>query len=136
VDTGLAGLVDQGMLAIDARVDVVDFHKESQKVIRFWEVDGNGRVENPLEGEGVYLNKKMAAVAATGVATLHQGTAEPFILEANGRCEGILDPAKAAFAAAQLNWSSPGVAQRFPLPFKRTDDELKARAAQEIRRIR
>lgn len=136
VDTGLAGLVDQGMLAIDARVDVVDFHKESQKVIRFWEVDGNGGVENPLEGEGVYLNKKMAAVAATGVATLHQGTAEPFILEANGRCEGILDPAKAAFAAAQLNWSSPGVAQRFPLPFKRTDDELKARAAQEIRRIR
>jgi hypothetical protein len=136
VDSGLAGLVDQGMLAKGARVDVVDFHKESQKGIRFWEVDGNGRVENPLEGEGVYLNKKMAAVAATGVATLHQGTAKPFILEANGRCDAILDPARATFAAAQLNWSSPGVAQRFPLPFKRTDDELKARAAQEIRRIR
>ena len=78
----------------------------------------------------------MVAVAATGVATLHQGTAEPFILVADGRCNGVLGPAKAAFAAAQLNWSSPGVAQRFSLPFKRTDDELKARAAQEIRRIR
>lgn len=136
VQSGLAGLVNQGMLARDARVDEVDFHKDSQRAIRIWEVDGNGRVENPLEGDGVYLSKKMVAVAATGVATLHQGTAEPFILEANGRCAGILEPAKAAFAAAQLNWSSPGVAQRFPLPFKRTDDELKARAAQEIRRIR
>lgn len=39
-------------------------------------------------------------------------------------------------AATQLNFSSPKVAQRLPLTLKRTDDELKARAAQEIRRMK
>ena len=39
-------------------------------------------------------------------------------------------------SAAQLNWSSPRVAQRLPIALKRTDEELTNRAGQEIRRIR
>ncbi len=132
----LARLVDQGMVSKDARVDVVDFHKNSQKSIRLWEVREDGAVGNPLEGTAVCFSRRIAVVAATGEATLHQGTAEPFVLVGDRQCAAILDAAQAAFGAAQLNWSSPGVAQRLPLPFKRTDDELAARAAQEIRRIR
>ena len=34
-----------------------------------------------------------------------------------------------------LNFSNPNVAQRLPLELKRTDDELRNRDSQEIRRI-
>ena len=39
-------------------------------------------------------------------------------------------------AVAQLNYTSPKVAQRLPFPMKRTDDELKRRLSQEIKRIK
>ncbi len=136
IQSAVARLAKEGMLTTDARVDLVDFHKDSLKSIRLWEIEGNNHVNNPLEGTAVYLGQRMTLVAATGAATLHQGTAQPFMLVGNGRCPAILDAAGAAFAAAQLNWSSPTVAQRLPLALKRTDDELTARAAQEIRRIR
>lgn len=136
IDQGVARLIEQGMLREGARVDVVDFHKDSLKSVRLWEVEDSGEVSNPLEGTVLCLTEQMAVVAATGSATLHQGTAQPFMLVGNGRCSAILDAVSASFGAAQLNWSSPSVAQRLPLPFKRTDDELTARAAQEIRRIR
>mgnify|MGYP001606504130 CR=1 FL=1 len=42
---------------------------------------------------------------------------------------------KTVVIGAHLNWASPGVAQRLPLVFKRTDEELEIRASQEIRRI-
>jgi hypothetical protein len=78
----------------------------------------------------------MYLIACTGEATLTQGTAEPVCIVVDKRCPLIKDAALSAFLAAQLNWSSPGVAQRLPLPLKRTDEELTARSDQEIRRIR
>ncbi len=78
----------------------------------------------------------MALLTTTGAATLHQGTAEPVMLAATSCGTDLLRAAVAVFAVAQLNWSSPRVAQRLPLPLKRTDDELRARAAQEVRRLR
>lgn len=136
IEQGMARLIAQGMLEKKARVDAVSFHKESVKSVRLWDVGDSGDINNPLEGTALRISKQMAVVAATGAATLHQGTAEPFVLVGENRCSAILDAASAAFSAAQLNWSSPTVAQRLPLPFKRTDEELTARAAQEIRRIR
>lgn len=136
MDRAVAMLHEQGILVGDARVDVVDFHKDSLKSIRFWEVAQGNDATNPLEGTAIHLNQQVAVVAATGAATLQQGTAQPFMLAGNGRCPNILDAAGATFAAAQLNWSNPTRAQRFPVVLKRTDDELTARAAQEIRRIR
>lgn len=136
IQSAVAKLASEGMLGTDARVDLVDFHKDSLKSIRLWEIEGDNQVNNPLEGTAVHLEQRITVVVATGAATLHQGTAQPFMLVGNGRCPAILDAAGAAFAAAQLNWSSPTVAQRLPLVLKRTDDELTARAAQEIRRIR
>jgi hypothetical protein len=136
IDQGMAKLIAQEMLGEKARVDAVSFHKESLKSVRLWELEDSGDITNPLEGTALRLNEQMAVVAFTGAATLHQGTAEPFVLEADSHCSAILDAACAAFSAVQLNWSSPMVAQRLPLPFKRTDEELTARAAQELRRIR
>jgi hypothetical protein len=66
---------------------------------------------------------------------LTQGTAEPYLIVGNGHCTNLRTAAQATFDTAQLNYSSPGVAQRLPLPLKRTDEELQARSAQQIRRV-
>jgi hypothetical protein len=124
-----------GCLAENAHVDVVDLHKRSMKGIRLWERDG-AYVANVLEGTAVFLDQQTVVLASTGVATLHQGTARPLMLVANDESTDMLAVASDVFATAQLNWSNPRVAQRLPIPSKRTDDELKERAAQEVRRIR
>lgn len=136
VDRAVEMLIQMGKVSADALVDMVDLHKDTTKNLRIWDVDATGRVDNPLEGKLVELGKDMILVATTGAATLHQGTAEPLLVMGNGRCSSVMDAARAVFDGAQLNWSSPIVAQRLPLPLKRTDDELMARAAQEIRRLR
>ena len=133
---GATGILQQqGVLSSAARLDVLEFRKNSLKNLRLWDVRGN-RVENTLEGTGVVLGPDSFVLCSTGATTLTQGTAEPVMLVGQGRNAPLDEAAFSAFSAAQLNWSSPGVAQRLPIPLKRTDDELKARADQEIRRIR
>ena len=136
IDNALTELQQLGIISPDARVDIVGVHKGSASSIRLWDVDGRGEVTNAIEGTGLSVNSSLYLVACTGEATLTQGTAEPVAIVGNNRCLSIGDAALSAFLAAQLNWSSPGVAQRLPLPLKRTDEELAARSDQEIRRIR
>lgn len=128
-------LVPLGFLHERCQIDIVDLHKRSMKGVRLWEKD-NGQVENPLEGTALFLDRKTVCLVSTGSATLYQGTARPLMLVANDESTVMLDVASDVFATTQLNWSNPRVAQRLPLPCKRTDDELKERAAQEIRRTR
>jgi hypothetical protein len=125
----------RGFLASDARVDVVGLHKRSLKSIRLWDIDDNGVVDNPLEGTVLRLTSILYLVAATGAATLRQGTSEPYMILGNGHAATPRDAALAALDASHLNWSSPSVAQKLPLSLKRTDDELEARADQEVRRL-
>lgn len=135
VNRAIQLLRERGKITQDARVDAVDLRKDTSKPIRLWDISGQC-AENPLEGVVVELNAKTVAVTATGAATLTQGTAEPYIVVTNGRCTDLVEAGAATFVAAQLNYSSPTVAQRLPLPLKRTDEELTARAAQEIKRLR
>jgi hypothetical protein len=135
LDKAVKELIGQGRVSANARVDLAELHKDSLRSLRMWQVDGSTTV-NVLEGTGVDLNREMVMVATTGSGTLTQGTAKPLLVVANGRCHSLSDAAKAAFDGAQMNWSSPAVAQRLPVALKRTDDELTARAAQEIRRLR
>ncbi len=136
IDAAVARLVAAGRVSASARIDLAELHKDTLKSLRMWEIDAAGVVENPLEGSMIRLNDATAVVVGTGAATLTQGTSEPYLVIGNGRCSSVADVAASAFAGAQLNWSSPRVAQRLPLTLKRTDEELKARAAQEIRRLR
>ena len=136
LDDTVTRLKEKDYLSADSRVDWVDVHKDSLKSIRIWEVDERAHANNPLLGIGIRLNQKMIVMATTGVPTLTQGTADPIVLVGNGRCPDVMDAARANFAGAQLNWSSPGVAQKLHIGMKRTDDDLKTRAAQEIRRLR
>ena len=51
-------------------------------------------------------------------------------------CSNIENIGQAVFAVTQLNWSSPGVAQRLPLHIKNSDDALQERGAQMVRGYR
>jgi hypothetical protein len=135
VDRACERLATTGLLAHRARVDVVEYHKESLRSIRMWEVLGNGRIDNVEEGTAVDLGSSMALLANTGRTGLHQGTADLGVRIAREPCQSIRDAVTSCFASAQLNYSSPSVPQRLMLPFKRTDDELSARSQQEIRRF-
>ncbi|CAG0993761.1 hypothetical protein ANAEL_02456 [Anaerolineales bacterium] len=126
----------QGAITQDAKVDLVDVHKDSLKAVRLWDISSDGTINNPLEGTVVRLNKEFAVITTTGAATLHQGTADPILIRSNGHCTSLEDAAESVFVGAQLNWFSLGVAQKLPLALKITDDELTARYAQEIRRVR
>lgn len=136
IERALSQLKDMGCLTTDAKMDLVDIRKESLKAIRIWDVDQNSSISNPMIGTGVRLNQNMLLMATTGRPTLSQGTAEPVMVIHNGHCPNLMDAAQAVFAGAQLNWSSPRVAQRLHIGMKRTDDDLKTRFAQEIRRLR
>jgi len=125
----------QGILATHARVDLVNLSKGTLRAIRVWERSG-AKVENALEGLELRVNGDLVLVLATGAATLTTGTAQPYALSKGDPSANLDDAADATFAGAQLNFSSPRVAQRLPLLLKRTDEDLAARVSQEIRRIR
>lgn len=127
-------LTRQGLLSPKPVVHLADIRKDTP--IRVWKVGATGEGVNPLEKTLLKLNAKTVIVASTGAATLHQGTSKPFVIEGNGRCPDIVGAATAAVTASELNWSSPKVAQRLPIYLKRADEDLKARDAQEVRRVR
>ena len=129
-------LIEKRLLAKPAEVDVVDFHKSIRKGIRLWERAGKNWVEQILEGTAFFLDDQTVVLTTTGAPTLRQGTAAPVMLM--GRSENInMDRVtKAVYVSTHLNFSNPNVAQKFPLELKRTDDELRNRDSQEIRRIR
>ena len=136
LDEAAAQLRDCGVLVPDARVEVVELHKNTEMHLRVWELGTGDAGFNVTESTAVRLSSTEEILVTTGAGTLTQGTADPMLVVAldNGTLVGEATDALAA--SAQLNWSSPGVAQRLPLPFKRTDEVLKKRSEQEIRRIR
>ena len=134
LDEAIDALRRDDLLGRESRVDIVGLHKRSLKNIRLWTVDGR-RVSNVIEGAGIHLNPDTFVLCPTGDATLTQGTANPVAIVGNGYHLDLSEAAYSLFASAQLNWSSPDVAQRLPLPLKRTDEELETRMSQEIRRI-
>ncbi len=132
-----AKLTESGFLENDSRVDTVDVHKKSGKGIRLWDCDQSGEVGHCLEGTPLLLDARTTVLVNTGAATLPEGrTAEPMMIVAQSDGTEMKAVAEYVHATSQLNWSSPRVAQRLPLALKRTDDELKNRAAQEIRRTK
>jgi hypothetical protein len=129
-------LVEKGLLKDGSRVDVVDFHKSSGMRVRLWDRDRDGRVRHAMEGTATLPGGGKAILTNTGAVTLNQGTARPVVLIANGDGVDMAAVAEDVHTSAHLNWSSPDVAQWLPLSLKRTDEELRSRAAQEIRRIK
>ncbi len=130
-----AELVREGFLSSDAKIDLIDFHKDSLKGIRLWDWS-NAHVQNVMEGTFVLLGRQDAVLANTGCITLNQGTAGPALVSA--RTDGLVmgDALEDIHASCHLNWSSPRVAQSLPIELKRTDEQLESRTSQEIKRIR
>ena len=128
-------LITNRILVAEAAVDIVDFHKRSAKKPRLWEKAQENKVQQIFEGKGFFSDKYTVVFATTGDPTLRQGTASPVMLVGRSKSIDMDRVTKAVYASTHLNFSNPKVAQRLPLELKRTDDELKSRDSQEIRRI-
>lgn len=136
IRTAKEELINNEILIEDAVIDIVDFHKSSLKKPRLWETMQKNRVEQILEGTAICLDSRTVVLATTGAPTLNQGTAAPVMLVARSDNIDMNRVTEAVYASTHLNFSNPNVNQRLPLELKRTDDELKKRDSQEIRRIR
>lgn len=134
--SAITKLKQRGSLSEQAIVHMADYRKQTNRTIRLWEIERNGLVKNTLEGTGVIINSHHFVLMTTGSSTLRQGTAHPVVISGDGHCPDIVAVGKSVFDAAQLNWSSPKVAQRDAETIRVADHELKARAAQEIRGIK
>lgn len=136
---GIAKAIDPlhktGRLLQAGYVDVADVHKRTTKSLRMWyPVDDTST--NVLEGQAVYLDKARVLVSCTGMATLPSNvTAEPCLLEAHNGAD-MRRVARAFFAYAQLNYSTPAKAHREALPIHLTDQELSQKLAQDMRGIK
>ena len=129
-------LIEKRLLVESAQGDVVDFHKNIAKNHRFWEKIKGNVVQQILEGTAVVLDNRTVVLPTTGFPTLHQGTADPVMLLGRSDNIDMNRVTESVFASTHLNFSNPNVAQKLPLELKRTDDELKNRDSQEIRRIK
>ncbi len=131
----ISKLKEKGSLNKDFSFDFAEYHKTSRKGIRIWEKNRNN-IQNALEGSYVLLGKNRAIVTSTGGGSLRQGTASPLLIVAkhspNADIKKIVED---VFISSQLNFASPGVAQRLTFAAKRVDDQLKERRAQEVERI-
>jgi len=133
---GVGGLREEGRLARDATVHVVDVHKRTAKHLRGWENTGK-ECMNVLEGQAVYLpDGRTAVVWCTGRATLPPHvTAEPCMLVATGEAD-IRRATRGYFALSQLNYSSPAKAYRCAQPLHESDARLQQRVAEDTRGVK
>jgi hypothetical protein len=134
VSDALSRLEAAGCCMSLTSVSYGELHKSTQKSFRIWSVDEKGRVENPDEGTAIQLSGSRFLLATTGRNTLTMGTADPLLVvskEGVNACQMV----DVVFAGCQLNWSSPSKAQRLPAVFKRTDEDLETRFAQDVRKI-
>jgi len=128
-------LEQENIFVKNATVHVVDFHKQTLKGARLWSNLDGARC-NAIEGTAILFDQNTLLLNNTGIATLHQGTVDPLLLVARSNHVDMRMVGLFVNATSQLNWSNPRVAQRLPLPLKRTDDELNDRYAQEVRRYK
>ncbi|MEM9954176.1 MAG: hypothetical protein AAF846_21375 [Chloroflexota bacterium] len=128
-------LSDDVHLTPDVRVEMADYRKSANRPIRLWTRNDTNTTQTALEGTGVLINANHLVLATTGAATLYQGTPQPIAITADGNCTDLAAAGQSIFISAQLNWSSPKVAQRHSQPVRIVDDELQAHQAQEMRRL-
>jgi len=141
VKNAIAELNSLQFLEQGAIVHGVNFRKSSEKEIRFWDrIEGSttDRI-NVMEGAGIIIGQKELVLSNTGRSTVGQGTTEPVALaiwdDPMNRGADLNTIGRTVSLSTHFNWSSPGKSQRLPIYFKRTDDELKRKQMQDIRRI-
>ncbi len=127
---------DNPILKDDFHFDFVEYRKSTQKNCRLWSLSKTDRrIDNVLEGTYFLPNHRTAFFSVTGAGTISQGTANPILIESKYTLPDMTKVLEDIFALTQLNYASPSVAQRYTLPIKVADEELKNKRAQEIVRI-
>jgi hypothetical protein len=124
-----------GGLPGDFDFTFIEYHKKSQKSLRFFESE-RGEVKNPFEGSWLKINDATAVLMNTGMGTLTQGTSSPVLIRSNYKKVDLTHVLRDIFLTSQLTFSSPRVAQKQTYLAKRIDDLLRERRAQEVIKIK
>jgi hypothetical protein len=138
-EVGLVEAIDRlqqkDRLTQDVTADFAEIHKKTVKNLRMWLPHGRNPV-NVLEGQAIYLDGDAALLSCTGAATLSRtATADPCLLVIK-KGRDLRRAARAFFALTQLNYSSPGKAQRYAYPIRETDSRLQQRMAEDMRGVK
>lgn len=128
-------LQQKDRLTQDVMADFAEVHKKTVKNLRMWTPQGQGRV-NIREGQAIYLDGEAVLLSCTGATTLSRSaTADPCLLLLR-QGKDVRRAARAFFALSQLNYSSPGKAQRYAYPIRETDSRLQQRMAEDMRGVK
>jgi hypothetical protein len=128
-------LISKRFLSEQATLAVVEIRKKSLKGLRLWERVNATQVELSIENTAFRFESDSALLATTGAPSLHQGTPEPMTIKLVYGHSNLGEIVQVIVSLAQLNWSSPTVAQRLPQPLERTDEALKKKYQQAIQRL-
>ncbi len=111
-------LKEEGFLAENIQIGVVEIHKTSSARIRLY-YEENGRISNPSIGDYFIINDQEGTVCTTGNPFKFPGTANPLhILIAYGNLD-IAKVLRDVFSLAQLAaWAAPDKAVRNPVTIK------------------
>lgn len=136
IKNAMEELIATGVLPNNTVFDFVEYHKKTRKDIRFWDMDDMGNAANVLEGTFMFIRPDVVTLATTGNGTLTQAMPDPVTVINKYTQANMINVIKDLMYGAQLNYSSPKVAQKLTLPAKRADDELAQKRAQEIKRLK
>ncbi len=133
ITEAVAELRDEGTLAKDARIGVVEVRK-SHLPVRLFTVanDGSSSLENPMPGSHLILNESEAILTPTGQPGRwdRQGrTAGTLLLRVARNPEaGVLDIrriAEDAYGLTHLNWNAPDIEISLPVTIRWSDERLR-----------
>ncbi|AYL94268.1 hypothetical protein [Mucilaginibacter celer] len=135
IQEAIAELQAEAVFPQAFRFDFVEYRKSTLKEVRIWELE-SGEIQNALEGSWFSIDRTTVVLATTGHGTLHQGTASPLLIKNKYTKADLKKVLQDIFVTSQMNYASPGVAQRLTYCAKRADDELQDKAGQEVQRIK
>lgn len=135
ITEAIAELRDDGTLAKDAQVGVVEVRKSHLPVRLFTVTSGGNRsLENPMPGSYLILNESEAILTPTGQPGRWDGqrqgrTASTLLLRIARNPEGrpldIRHITEDAYSLTQLNWNAPEIEISLPVTIRWSDERLR-----------
>jgi len=120
----LVELKAQLVVARDATLGVVEIRKTSAELVRLFEGNHPGSLENPTVGSHLVLGPRDGVVCTTGQPFRFPGTAKPLAVHIAEGDLDIVETLEDVFALSQLVFTAPDKCARLPVTIKLSDDLL------------
>jgi hypothetical protein len=123
-------LRNDGALAVDAPIAVVEISKTSPVPVRLFVRTADGKLRNPQVGTWYRAGDDEAYICTTGWPFLRQGTANPLHIRRAWGEIPIDQLAEDLYALSTLAWTQPGTCSRYPITTRLNDRFLRGEAGE------